>query len=190
MTGFVYLIRNQDLYKIGITQNLNQRMSQLKPDEIIAVLETKNFEQLEKDLHQRYSDVRVPQSEYFRLTDSQLENCINTLQGKVDFGFTIESETTFQPAILAPFIFFFLTILFRFIFGLISDIDEFSIYKNSAKFTATIFSVLSPLVIVSIIFKNISRFFSMENKREINKGLGIFFWFILFGLSFITFTIF
>ena len=82
MTGFVYLIRNQDLYKIGITQNLNQRMSQLKPDEIIAVLETQNFEQLEKDLHQRYSDVRIPQSEYFRLTDSQLENCINTLQGK------------------------------------------------------------------------------------------------------------
>ena len=74
MTGFVYLIRNQDLYKIGITQNLNQRMSQLKPDEIIAVLETKNFEQLEKDLHQRYSDARIPQSEYFRLTDSQLEN--------------------------------------------------------------------------------------------------------------------
>ncbi len=137
MTGFVYLIRNQDLYKIGITQNLNQRMSQLKPDEIIAVLETKNFEQLEKDLHQRYSDVRIPQSEYFRLTDSQLENCINTLQGKVDYGFTIESETTFQPAILAPFI-----------------------------------------------------FFSMESKREINEGLGIFFWFILFGLSFITFTIF
>ena len=188
MSGFVYLIRNQDLYKIGITQNLNQRMSQLKPDEIIAVLETKNFEQLEKDLHQRYSDVRIPQSEYFRLTDSQLENCINTLQGKVDF--TIESETTFQPAILALFIFFFLTILFRFIFGLISDLDEFSIYKNSAKFTATIFSVLSPLVIVSIIFKNISRFFSEENKREINEGLGIFFWFILFGLSFITFTIF
>ena len=182
MTGFVYLIRNQDLYKIGITQNLNQRMSQLKPDEIIAVLETQNFEQLEKDLHQRYSDVRIPQSEYFRLTDSQLENCINTLQGKVDFGFTIESETTFQPAILAPFIFFFLTILFGFIFDLISDIDEFSIYKNSAKFTATIFSVLSPLVIVSIIFK----IFLDSFQRKI-KGKSMKDWGFSFGLYFLVY---
>ena len=42
MNGFVYLIRNKDLYKIGITQNLDQRMSQLKPDEIISVLKTEN----------------------------------------------------------------------------------------------------------------------------------------------------
>ena len=75
MSGFVYLIRNGDLYKIGRTQNLEQRMKQLKPDQVVKTLETENYEQLEKQLHKRYKDVRLPQSEYFRLTDSQLESC-------------------------------------------------------------------------------------------------------------------
>ena len=80
MSGYVYLIRNgDDLYKIGITQNLEQRMKQLKPDQVVKTLETENYEQLEKQLHKRYKDVRLPQSEYFRLTDSQLESCKKTL---------------------------------------------------------------------------------------------------------------
>ena len=33
--GYVYFIRNQELYKIGITQNFEQCMKQLKPDEVI-----------------------------------------------------------------------------------------------------------------------------------------------------------
>ena len=189
MSGFVYLIRNQDIYKIGITQNLDQRMSQLKPDEIIAVQETQNFEQLEKDLHQRYSDVRIPQSEYFRLTEFQLENCIKTLQGEVDSQLFKENYTNFQLALLVPFIFVLLIIFFGLVFDLITDIDRFTVYKNSAKFTALIFSVLSPLVIISNIFKNISEFFSEENENETNKGLGILSWIVLFGLSFLTFSV-
>ena len=52
MSGYVYLIRNgADLYKIGINQNLEQRMKQLKPDEIVSTLETDDFEKLEKELH-------------------------------------------------------------------------------------------------------------------------------------------
>ena len=49
MSGFVYLIRNKDLYKIGITQNLEQRMKALKPDEIISTLETDDFKGLESN---------------------------------------------------------------------------------------------------------------------------------------------
>ena len=75
MRGFVYLIRNKDPYKIGITQNLEQRMKALKPDEIISTLATDNYEQLEKDLHKKYKDVRTPQAEYFRLIPSQIEDC-------------------------------------------------------------------------------------------------------------------
>ena len=86
MSGWVYLIRNgADLYKIGITQNLEQRMKQLKPDEIVSTLETEDYEQLEKKLHKRYKSVRVPQSEYFRLTDSQLSDCKNELK-EVNFS--------------------------------------------------------------------------------------------------------
>ncbi len=70
--GFVYLIRNQDIFKIGITENLLNRMSQLEPDEIIDVIKCSNFRELEKDLHRDYKNCRIPQTEYFRLDEMQL----------------------------------------------------------------------------------------------------------------------
>ena len=70
--GFVYLIRNQDIFKIGITENLLNRMSQLDPDEIIDVIKCSNFRELERDLHRDYKECRIPQTEYFRLTENQL----------------------------------------------------------------------------------------------------------------------
>tara|TARA_Y100001968_G_C19322664_1_gene700094 strand:+ start:48 stop:638 length:591 start_codon:yes stop_codon:yes gene_type:complete len=75
MVGWVYLIRNKDLYKIGITRNLKQRIKQLNPDGVLATLQTSNFISLEKSLHKRYKDVRIPQTEYFRLTQAQLNDC-------------------------------------------------------------------------------------------------------------------
>ena len=54
--GFVYLIRNQDIFKIGITENLLNRMSQLNPDEIIDVIKCRNFRDLERDLHREFKE--------------------------------------------------------------------------------------------------------------------------------------
>ena len=71
-SGFVYLIRNQDIFKIGITENLLNRMSQLEPDEIIDVIKCSNFREVEKDLHREYKDYRIPQTEYFRLSEKQV----------------------------------------------------------------------------------------------------------------------
>ncbi len=82
MSGYVYLIKNKDLYKIGITQNLEQRMKQLKPNKIISTLQTDDFESLEKELHKKYKDVRIPQSEWFRLTNDQLIDCKKILDSK------------------------------------------------------------------------------------------------------------
>ena len=80
MKGYVYLIRNgTDLYKIGITTDLKQRIKQLKPDQIIKTLETDDYEDLEKQLHKKYKDVRLPQSEYFRLTSTQIADCKKSL---------------------------------------------------------------------------------------------------------------
>tara|TARA_B100000700_G_C14844527_1_gene760875 strand:+ start:197 stop:787 length:591 start_codon:yes stop_codon:yes gene_type:complete len=81
MVGWVYLIRNKDLYKIGITRNLKQRIKQLNPDGVLATRQTNNFISLEKALHKRYKDVRIPQTEYFRLTKSQLNDCKKILAG-------------------------------------------------------------------------------------------------------------
>ena len=70
MSGWLYLIRNRDLYKIVITKNIENRMRQLKPDNVVAKLYTQDFFKLERELHNRYKKFRIPQTEYFRL-----ENC-------------------------------------------------------------------------------------------------------------------
>ena len=71
--GFVYFIRNEQIYKIGITDNLLRRFNQLKPDEILNVVRCSNFESLEKELHNKFLKNRIPQSEYFRLDKNQIE---------------------------------------------------------------------------------------------------------------------
>ena len=60
MSGFVYLKRNKDLYKIGISQNLEQRMKALNPDEIIKTVKTENYKQLEKRNNQLRSHDNHP----------------------------------------------------------------------------------------------------------------------------------
>jgi len=72
--GYVYLIRNGDLFKIGRTDNLQRRLKQLQPCTVIQTLETDRSRDLEYELHQQYKSKRIPQTEYFRLTESQVED--------------------------------------------------------------------------------------------------------------------
>ena len=71
--GFVYFIRNKDLYKIGITENLLRRLGELDPDEIFNVSRCSNFKFLEKEIHDSYKAKRLPQTEYFRLDENEVE---------------------------------------------------------------------------------------------------------------------
>ena len=73
MSGWLYLIRNRDLYKIGITKNFENRMRQLKPDNVVAKFYTADFVKLEREFHNRYKKFRIPQTEYFRLENSHLK---------------------------------------------------------------------------------------------------------------------
>lgn len=70
--GYIYLIRNGDLYKIGITTDLKRRLSELQPDEVVNVVKCSDYEKTEKEIHRRFRHLRIPQTEYFRLTESQL----------------------------------------------------------------------------------------------------------------------
>lgn len=79
MEGFVYLIKNIDLFKIGHTENLERRMQQLKPSEVLASAKTANSRNIEALLHKRYAHGRIPQSEYFRLTDAEADEVIQTI---------------------------------------------------------------------------------------------------------------
>ncbi len=71
--GYVYLIRNGDLYKIGHTENLERRLKQLQPCVLIQSLVADRSLNLEQELHKRFQSVRLPQTEYFRLNDYQVE---------------------------------------------------------------------------------------------------------------------
>ena len=71
--GWIYFIRNEDIYKIGITTDLSRRMRELQPSEVIMTKRLSRYEELEKELHKRFSSVRIPQSEYFRLSSAQVE---------------------------------------------------------------------------------------------------------------------
>lgn len=70
--GFVYLVRNGDLYKIGITTNLQRRLSELRPDEVVNTVKRSDYEAIEQEIHKKFKRLRVPQTEYFRLTEADL----------------------------------------------------------------------------------------------------------------------
>ena len=72
-TGFVYFIRNGGLFKIGITENMLRRMGELSPDELLNVVRCSNFQEVERELHRRFKEVRLPQTEYFRLSSQQVQ---------------------------------------------------------------------------------------------------------------------
>ena len=104
MSGWLYLIRNKDLYKIGITKNFDNRMKQLKPDNVVAKLYTRDFMKLEKELHNRYKKYRIPQTEYFRLENTQLKE-IKQRISKLDYPINITSEIFIKSILLLLFIF-------------------------------------------------------------------------------------
>ena len=84
--GFVYFIRNgeppQDVYKIGETQNLLQRFKELKPDEVLNIVRCSNRLELEKEIHYTFKEARIPQTEYFRLDESQREAVHQIIRSK------------------------------------------------------------------------------------------------------------
>ena len=110
MKGWLYLIRNRDLYKIGITKNFENRMRQLKPDKVVDKFYTADFVRLERELHNRYKKYRIPQTEYFRLENSHIKEIkkriyILNYPLSLTFGICIKS-------ILLLLFIFFLTLLF------------------------------------------------------------------------------
>ena len=81
-SGFVYFIRNGDIYKIGITQNMLKRMDQLQPDELLDSVRCPNYRELEKEIHKEFKDCRIPQTEYFRLNNKQISQVHQMLKDK------------------------------------------------------------------------------------------------------------
>ena len=110
MSGWLYLIRNRDLYKIGITKNFDSRMRQLKPDKVVAKLYTRDFLKLERELHNRYQKFRIPQTEYFRLEDYHL-NEIKQRISKLEYTLSMILQIFIKSFLFIILLFFLLFLL-------------------------------------------------------------------------------
>ena len=178
MYGWVYLIKNGDLYKIGITKNFDNRMRQLKPDKVITKLYSSEFKQLEREFHKRYNNVRIPQSEYFRLKPRQIREVKRRISRFYDL-----KRITFDifANLLALLVLIFLIILL-FKFLTINDINNVVLtslqWMEVISFSLSFFSL----------FINSNKYFSLFN--ELNFRFIRAFLLVLFGFMFRYFYIF
>ena len=178
MSGWVYLIRNRDLYKIGITKNLDKRMRQLKPDNVVTTVYTSDFVKLERELHNRYKKFRIPQTEYFRLKDYHLHE-IKQIITKFDYPITIILVIFFKSLL---FILLILALLIIVISLYVNDIN--TIIIKSALFMEKISFGLSFL---SIFFHS-GRYLSFMSELKYRFSRLIVF--IIFGAFFRIASIF
>tara|TARA_Y100001968_G_scaffold155867_1_gene142381 strand:+ start:345 stop:722 length:378 start_codon:yes stop_codon:yes gene_type:complete len=103
MASYVYLIQNGDLFNIGFTNNLERTRIDLRPGELIAFLITDNPEPLIKNLRKAYVDNRLPDSDYYRLANSQVKECRSLLESD-------GSNNYFQPILKGSSLFVFFVI--------------------------------------------------------------------------------
>lgn len=78
MTQYLYIIKCQEYFKIGVANDVESRLAQLStgnpfPLEVQVIYEFENAESIEKALHQRYKENRV-RGEWFRLGYEDLKN--------------------------------------------------------------------------------------------------------------------
>ena len=92
MSEFVYLMKNGDLYKMGCTSNLVTEASKLKPGKIIASFKTKDHKSFEARLLRIYKKRRIPDTNYFRLSEAEVENCKKHLEGKSNLPKSLSEE--------------------------------------------------------------------------------------------------
>lgn len=80
--GYVYLVKLDKHYKIGIAQCPEQRLREftLLPYKLedIKIAKVKDNQQVEKDLHEKYKDKRV-RGEWFKLNDIEVKEIVDYL---------------------------------------------------------------------------------------------------------------
>ena len=85
IVGTLYILKNLvggGGYKIGVSRVIKNRLKQLEVGtkaEVIGLWESSNYTDLERMLHRRYVDVRIPQSEWFSLSKDQLHDAVEWL---------------------------------------------------------------------------------------------------------------
>ena len=92
MSEFVYLMKNGDLYKLGCTSNLESEASKMKPGKIIASYQAEDPKSFMARLLRLYKKKRIPDTSYFRLSESEVDSCRNHLDGKSNIPKQLSDE--------------------------------------------------------------------------------------------------
>ena len=109
MSGYVYLIRVGDLYRIDKTNNLQKKIKQLNPDELLYSILTKEPETLKARLLRKYKYQRIPETGYLKLSNRQLSDCKKQFELKGNLPHTLDAEVSIS--LFASFLLFGLTFL-------------------------------------------------------------------------------
>ena len=109
--GTLYVLKNLvggGGYKIGVSRVIENRLKQLEVPvkaEVIGLWQSPNYTDLERMLHRRYTDVRVPQSEWFNLSRADLIEVIQWLnENASQKECTIKVPTTIAVPTSIPWI--------------------------------------------------------------------------------------
>ena len=94
MSEFVYLMKNGDLYKLGCTSDLESEASKMKPGKIISSFQAEEPKSFQARLLRLYKKKRIPDTNYFRLSESEVDNCRNHLEGKSNLPKKLSDELT------------------------------------------------------------------------------------------------
>lgn len=89
-TGYVYLFRCGDLFKIGFSEDPQRRLAQVGGDEILHVILCADARSTERSLHQRFASL-CDHGEYFRLGEEEIAEILG-----------IQSDASIKPP-EAPF---------------------------------------------------------------------------------------
>ena len=109
MSGYVYLIRVGDLYRIDNTDNLQKKIKKLNPDELLFSILTKEPETLKARLLRKYKYQRIPETGYLRLSKRQLLDCQKQFELRGNLPHTLDAEVSITLfASLLLFVFSFL----------------------------------------------------------------------------------
>ena len=85
-------MKNQDLYKIGRTKNLDNEASKLNPGKILASANFIDAKSFQARLLRLYKKKRIPDTSYFRLSESEVDSCKNHLEGKSNLPKSLSDE--------------------------------------------------------------------------------------------------
>tara|TARA_B100000965_G_scaffold257966_1_gene217383 strand:+ start:179 stop:739 length:561 start_codon:yes stop_codon:yes gene_type:complete len=113
MSEFVYLMKNGDLYKLGCTSDLESEASKMKPGKIISSFKTNDPKSFEVRLLRLYKKKRIPDTNYFRLSESEVDNCKKHLEGKSNIPKDLDEEL--RIGMNGSFLFSSITFLISFI---------------------------------------------------------------------------